>query len=201
VAWSEELADVVAKAHFCRVIVHRNSSRVTLVGRESDAKVAGYLIVVLMRAAEKIADAEYAKFFYECADKCASCSTAKADHRVKHEGKYRWSYAPTFHPFEPDHARARGFRVSFLTAFIKRLKERFDELEAEVARNAMALVRFDAAKAAVNEYIAGNTKPIHGLALRKGNTVGEARGRSAADSVSLRANAFDGKPTPKGALR
>ena len=57
VQWIERLAYIVTKAHFCRYLVHNRSSKITIVGRESDAKVAEYLLVVLVRAVERLSHA------------------------------------------------------------------------------------------------------------------------------------------------
>lgn len=60
VAWIERLASIVGRAHFCRLLVHPRSSRITLLGREGDAKVAEYLLVVLVRTLERLShDAAY----------------------------------------------------------------------------------------------------------------------------------------------
>ena len=63
IAWIERLAGIVARAYFCRILVHPNSSRITLVGRKSDAAVAEFMIVTLVRAAEQLARKEYGKVF------------------------------------------------------------------------------------------------------------------------------------------
>jgi hypothetical protein len=63
VAWIEHLAGIVARAHFCRIVVHSHSSVISLVGRISSVKVAEYMLVVLVRTIEKLShDAAYRGF-------------------------------------------------------------------------------------------------------------------------------------------
>lgn len=59
IAWIERLAGIVARAYFCQILVWPNSSRITLVGRQSDAAVAEFMIVTLTRLAEKLAKKEF----------------------------------------------------------------------------------------------------------------------------------------------
>lgn len=63
VAWIERLAGIVARAYFCRILVHPGSSRLTLVGRESDRLIAEYIIITLVRLAEKLAKKERDKVY------------------------------------------------------------------------------------------------------------------------------------------
>jgi hypothetical protein len=59
--WQEHLAQAVAEAHFCKIIVHPGSNVVTFVGRESDREVAIYVYVRLMDAALRLAKRDYRK--------------------------------------------------------------------------------------------------------------------------------------------
>lgn len=70
VMWIERLAGVVARAYFCRTLVHPGSSRITLVGRRSDAAVAEFMIVTLTRLAQKLAKKERDKVYRQ--DRAAS---------------------------------------------------------------------------------------------------------------------------------
>lgn len=54
--WREALINTVAIHHFCRIIVSKGSSRILLVGKESDRKVVEYMSVALIRKAEELAD-------------------------------------------------------------------------------------------------------------------------------------------------
>jgi len=60
VQWIERLAYVIGRAHFSRFLVYPRSSNITFIGREADAKIAGYLLVVLVRTLEQLShDAAY----------------------------------------------------------------------------------------------------------------------------------------------
>lgn len=69
IKWIERLAMLVAQAHTCRILVIPGSSHIILVGTKTNREVAEYVLVTLVRTAEKIADAEYVKFFYEMRDR------------------------------------------------------------------------------------------------------------------------------------
>lgn len=68
VAWIERMARHVARAYSCEIVVHPGSSIISLVGTESNRDIAEYVIVTLVRAAEKIATREYNAFFFKCRD-------------------------------------------------------------------------------------------------------------------------------------
>lgn len=99
---------------------------------------------------------------------------------------------------------AHGFKDSFLKSFIIRLDERFREERDAATKGSTALVRVNAAEAAVNEYMEQFKKKA---AIVKGsrqdpNALGWRRGREVADEVSLRARVMEaGVSATKGALR
>ncbi len=62
VAWTETLANIVARAHFCRILVFEKSARITIVGRKSDVAVAEFMIITLARAASKISFTEARRY-------------------------------------------------------------------------------------------------------------------------------------------
>jgi len=59
VIWMEHLAGIVARAHFCRILVVKNSTRIVLVGRKSDVEVAEFMLVTLVRTAVRLVRKEY----------------------------------------------------------------------------------------------------------------------------------------------
>lgn len=166
VAWMERLADVVARAYFCRMLVHRGSSALTLVGRKSDVDLAEFMLVTLTRAAERIAEREYVAAFRQ------------------------------------DVAGARGFKASFLRAFVERLQERFeDEVRGAEAASDCAIVRFEGARKEVDDFIASSVKTRRVAVVRgargDANAEGWRRGRKVADGVNLRPNVVGaGSPAP-----
>lgn len=62
--WIEELAGVVARAHYCQILIYRGSATVCVVGRQSDREVASYMIVVLTRLAQELCQQGYWKARY-----------------------------------------------------------------------------------------------------------------------------------------
>jgi hypothetical protein len=162
VIWMQDLASIVAKAHFCRILVHRGSTRITLVGRKSDALVAEFMLVTLVRTAVRLVRKEY--------------TVAKR---------------------ERPHDDLRGFNVSFLEAFIARLRERFEEGRRTASvSTSTALVRINRAESAVITYMERFTKnasPLNHSAMY--NQEGRRRGRERADSINLKSNAVSSGPT------
>jgi hypothetical protein len=65
VEWLEELASTVAHAHYCKLLVKRNSSLVTFAGRRSQASVAADVYLKMASLAESLADKRYVDYFYE----------------------------------------------------------------------------------------------------------------------------------------
>jgi hypothetical protein len=167
VAWIEELAFIVARAHFCRILVHPGSSRITLVGKEEDIAVAEYLFITLQRAAEKISARAYDIYRNE--------ERRKSIEAYGEAGRHG-SLPHTF-----------GFRESFLASFINRLRERLRELQATMtASSSTALVRVNRSEAAVVEFMEQYKKNAGALS-RPSSAHGEGarRGRSAADAIEL----------------
>jgi hypothetical protein len=66
VEWIEKLASIVARAHFCRILVHPKSSRITLVGRKNDVEICEYMLITLQRAVEKISKTAVYQYMLEC---------------------------------------------------------------------------------------------------------------------------------------
>ena len=159
IEWIERLAQVVAEAHFCRILVHPGSSRVTLVGRKSDCEVAEYVLVTLQRAAEKMAKKAYYKYWFELFDQYGPGGTGKA----------------------------AGFKSSWLDSFVNRLAQRYYEMRQVATGSSTALVRVNRAEKAVADWISEHTKG-HATGLsRHGrwNEHGRQQGRAAADALDL----------------
>lgn len=174
IAWIERLASVVADAHFCRILVYPGSSRITLVGRKSDAAVAEYMFITLQRAVESLSS--------------------------KAEQKYRWEV----YKRDGNCRAARGYKGSFTQAFVMRLSERYSELRAEIVGDggSMALVRVNTAHAALADFF-NSSKFKTSTALRRQSDyhgIGARDGRRAADDINLKGKAVDAGTT-RGQLR
>jgi hypothetical protein len=158
VVWQERLAGIVARAHFCRILVHPGSNRITLVGRAEDIAVAEYLYVTIVRTAESLAKKAHGKYYREC---------------FKRDGHGQ---------------AAAGFKESFFQAFIVRLAQRLEELKAQAAATtSTALVRIEKSMQAVNDFMSqgkyGTASALQRLAASHRD--GLAEGRKAADAVNL----------------
>jgi predicted DNA-binding transcriptional regulator AlpA len=206
VAWSETLAMVVAKAHFCRSLVYDRSNRVTFVGRKSDREVAEYMFVTLHRAADKLADTAYAEFTTKCVKECELCGAPKNidAHRLVN-GKPTVRFQLTggrvvmTHKFKPNWRKARGFRPSFIQSFVYRLFERYEEEKRRLlgVSDSTALVRLNKAANDVDEWM--DQKKIPTAKALDGpnafNKHGVILGEQAANNVSIAANALGGDST------
>lgn len=63
VAWIEELAAVIAQAHFCRILVAKRTSSIWFVGKPTDREVTEFLFAVLTRQIDEHVDKEYRRQF------------------------------------------------------------------------------------------------------------------------------------------
>lgn len=54
VKWQEDLAAVVAHAHFCQILLIPGSNVLSFAGRRSDREIAGYMFVYLVRKCEEL---------------------------------------------------------------------------------------------------------------------------------------------------
>lgn len=179
--WTARLAHIVSKAHFCSFLVYRGSSRISFIGRKSDAAVAEYAFITLYRATLELSKREHARFAYEC---------------YKHDGHC---------------ANARGFKESFIVSFITRLAQRYADVRDQVASSSStALVRVNRAEAAVIEYVNAKDekgkpkiKTIKTIVRHRGdvNVEGHRRGRAAADRINLDGKAVTAAPNVRGVLR
>ena len=163
--WQERLASIVARAHFCRVTVSRGSSRINLVGRESDCAVAEYTFMVLARAIARIAKKSHEQFYYQCVK--SGC---------------------------PHHAAGykRSFIDAFVGRIRQRFRE---EKEQAKATSSTALVRVETANKAVSDYMDDKYRvKANGLSRNtRFNKDGATNGRAAADNVNLNGKAVGGR--------
>lgn len=192
--WIELLSNIIADAHFCRIVVHPNSSRISLIGRAEDAAVAEYLIMTLTRAAEKLSEKAYGDYTVECVNECARCGRKREEHR--RVGKEALCPHANFY-FVPNWAKARGFKGSYLRAFIARLFQRFEAERKAREAQSTALVRINTAKAAVEAFMEERYPKKGDKASKLSGNVrynreGVKRGSAAADSIELRPNVLNG---------
>ena len=166
VEWIERLAIIVARAHFCRTLVHDRSSRVTLVGRKSDAAVAEYMIITLQRLLERMSDKK--AYYYRL-----ECNRSKV-------------------PVVP------GYRETYLTSFIVRLSERYEEeRRRSESSGSTALIRLSGSLQKVDDWFRkaraqGEVTRSNAKSLKprtNSNHAAYETGRRDANNVNLRSNA------------
>lgn len=175
IGWIEMLAQVITKAYSCDILVSQSSSRLWIVGRKSDAQIAEYLLITMIRFADASAEKDYYKL------RRAMRREAGADKELCSQLL----------------ERSHGFKASWLRGFTSRLAQRFkDELQKiEQNNTGTALMRLNKEALAVRNYIAGKGSVAKTLnrSSDKFNQLGYNRGQDAANGVSLTANALDEK--------
>jgi hypothetical protein len=171
IEWQGRLAKIIAEANFCKIIVVSGTNMFTLVGRESDIKVAEYLIVTMIRAADRISKKEYERFFYECRDRG----------RVEEARGFRAS-----------------FLRSFIFRLFERFNERMTNQNphALVRINSEKKAVEDHMSK-----IPGLGRQLIKGSSGKDNVAGLVRGREAADELKLDSNAIEGRTAERGQLR
>lgn len=163
VAWCERLCSVIANAHSCKMVVATGSSFLYLVGRKSDVAVAEYLFITMQRFAEKMAEKEYVKYFYECRE---------------------LGFVEQARGFKS------AWLVGFINRLYERFEDEKAKLASQYAGT--ALVRLNREALAVKEYVDKNTKPANGVTGRQSDCgEGYRRGKKAADGLNLKANAME----------
>lgn len=163
VGWAELLASVVARAHYCRILVLPNSDSLVLVGRPTDRQVAEFVFTTLRRTADENSDRDARAFRRK--QRATAGSTTGA---------------------------ARDFRAAWLDAFVARISERYEaereQLRVEAAKAGTSLVRLDNALAQVNAHMqAMGTRRVKVAGVRaSANSAGRALGRAAGNAANIR---------------
>lgn len=194
VKWTEDLASVIANAHFCKVTVSENNNAVCFYGRESDRKVAAFIFAKLARMAKKFCETE----------------TEAAVSRLIPFAGGKWLRAETsgggsFNGFTFDTMRMHldlvtdldffraSFRESWHFGFASALFHRFAQMraQAEAKETGNALI-FKGAMDAVEKYVAEQTggkdaAPVESAAKRKDQFAVE-RGVRAGRNADISAN-------------
>ncbi len=169
IAWQEQLARTVSKAHLCKFLVRVRSNDIWFVGTRPHAMVAEHAWGTLVRAAQDLCKNAY--YHYGMEDYATN-------------GKWK--------------AARPGFCESWLDAFVQRIQDRLYEArlaavrEADAATGAtsgQALMRLDGALAKAQRYVDDKFKTSRGTTALGGrgttNVAGAQKGRAAADSIGL----------------
>lgn len=157
IPWIERLAMFVCEAHFCKIIVSRQSNNILIVGREQDRQVAEYMVVMLVRLGTRLADEAYRKERYRCWKKGA---------------------------LEEAHGYREAFLFGYVKRLRERYAEmRKDELKDNPG---VALV-VTRSLAEVDKFMKDSmkTKTASGIKMSASHSGGVDAGRRAADGVNL----------------
>lgn len=193
IAWQEELARIVARAHMCTFFLRSGSNDIWFVGTKSHATVGEYVYGCLVPAAFAMSEEARRAFRNECR---RNCNYTKMD----------------------GFPEAYGYREAWIDAFIRRIAERFQEArdaavkEAEarqvrqsVGAESQALMRLNGAMTKVQNYVNDKFKGKSGansLAARyRNNEAGAAAGRAAADRMPIGRRGVEGGSTTRGLLK
>lgn len=178
IEWCESLMGVIVRAHSCAFLVVPGSASLFIVGRRSDAEIAEYLFVTMMRTADSLAHKDYMKLRRAMVDKAGGDRNSELCKRLL--------------------AETHGFKASWLDGFISRLSQRFEEEKRKIEHDTTgtALMRLNKEALAVVDYLKNkfgeDKKGAKGLRGQKGgNELGYQRGRKAADGLNLKANAME----------
>jgi hypothetical protein len=127
-AWIVNLAGIVARAHFSRILLAKGSDYIVFVGRESDRKIAAFVFETLRRFADQRSDKEARAFRRNLRKQVGATYGANKD-----------------------------FRAAWLDGFNRRIAERYRDEERERERAAKvagtALIRLDQADTQVQAYV------------------------------------------------
>ncbi len=159
VEWIEKLASIVARAHSCEILVFENSNRLGLVGTETNRQIAEYVLITLMRSAEKVSWDEYAKYFYKCRD----------EGHVESARGFRHAWL-----------------IGFIGRISERFEEEKRKMQGDTTGT--ALVRYDRERMDVQDFIKnmGRAKMVPSRTIH--NYAGVMAGRKKADEMNLNAS-------------
>lgn len=166
--WMEDLAAIVARAHFCDIAVNEKSNNIMLIGRKSNIEVAEFMVVTLARLVHKMALREWWKEWR----KRGGEDSHEENRRVRGE--------------------LLGFRPTYVKSFTRRLAERYAEerRKAEQGTTGTGLMRINRAEAATKAFMHDkfkDSKPAKEITKFKDTThaAGWRAGRDAADAIDL----------------
>ena len=174
VGWQEVLAQIVAKAHMCKILVHPRTNFITLVGTKTNTTVAEYAYGVLVTAADKMANRARQTYWNE--------------HRNDPD-------------FESGNYR-QAWLTGFIQRIAERFEEaRRQEVQAS-SNSSTALVRLNQqlvrAQAHIDEKYKKKASTVH---LQTGLRSAKEAGRKAADDMAIGRKGVKGSGPVSGLLK
>jgi len=158
VKWTEDLAYTVGLANFCEVLFHTGSNFISFIGFQHNVEVAAYVYEVLLRSADRLADAAYGERWREC-ERMGSVELCRG---------FRAS-----------------FMAGFVSRLFVRIRERQKQ---QAASSSLAIVVVDRSQQAIDKWKQNSgvkIKTAESLKNKITNAAGYKRGIQAADSVNL----------------
>jgi len=180
IPWSELLANLIGRTYYCKFIIAGYGGYIgSYVGTKTDREIAIYMFCFIAEFIEKLSYREYKRYYNDLRDSGG------------------------------DMSEATNYRSGYITGFITRLGERFDEEVSTSSKDAAALSKVNAivhvkkdALAKADQWMRENVKTKK-CSLRMSGInhrgQGYADGKRAADDVNLNRPLTNGRP--KGELR
>jgi len=187
IAWQEELAQRIAGAHLCKILILPGSNRLVFVGVRSHATVAEYVYGTMVPAVEKMSKAAEVKYWQE-----TGCGRGRDN-------------------------KALGYRSAWIESFNTRIWERFEEARRAALKDYAAskgnstetgLMRLNGALIKAQRYI-DDKFSARGRAARHAHAIehkyrnhpeGHAAGREAANNITLGRRGLN-SPATRGQLK
>lgn len=172
VKWQQDLAEVLARAFFCQIIVHPGSNMISFVGRKSHRQVVTYVYERLIRDVLRLQEEGY----------------AAAWERYRENGD-RGEYSGFKASFR------RGFVHAIRTRLREESRKRREDLENE-GGNGTSLVRLDNAGKQVRRWMSENLNLRRGGGLRGrqgSNRSGFQEGHRQGKRANLSGNGIDSR--------
>jgi hypothetical protein len=183
--WVEQLAVVVARAHFCRALFStRGYDQIFLVGRTTDRAVAAFMILTLRRVAEEMSDKAARSF---------------RKNLRKQQGATDYDN--------------RNYRAAWLRGFVERIAERYRdeerkmEVEQQQIRGTSLVLVQKNALAQIDSFIQSSVKtsnrgrgPSERRSGHESSSAGQRDGRNAANNVNIRGTGLGSSKPSRGSL-
>lgn len=174
IRWVELLGNVVTNAHGCRILVVPGSNTLYIVGRKSNRELAGYVLAVLVRSAEKLAQKSYDVFYWQC-------EKTGTQHRAR---GYKAS-----------------FLNGFINRIAERYEDQTRTVDADPS-TCTAIVRINSDLAAVNRWVQEQTtkKAAPLMGRRDHCEVGYRAGIETANQLDITGRAVEAQATKRKEL-
>lgn len=176
VGWAERLAALCAKAYYCEFIISTGNGRIgMLVGAKTERDMCVFMFITLGRFLHKLADREMDAY---------------------------WKRVVTDAGLKGLPPGCNNFKAGFISGFLERLRERFDEelaTKSDAASqsqvSAIVLVRKNTL-ARVDAWVGDNLsiRSIRSAHMSYGSRDGRDAGRAAANSLNLKPNVAGAAP-------